>query len=983
MSHVYLRDRIWRVENQQVLTDQRVFLQLREPTTGESGEALCPPDTVTWLADGAPALESRAFIPAGRWLEQTAALRLGDSTTVPFAALAAGRISPEPYQFAPAARLLALPRPSLLIADDVGLGKTVEAGICLLELIARGRGRRVLLVVPPGLIPQWRDEMREKFGLEFQCVENAASLDRLQMSLAEGLKPWVFFDRLITSVEFLKKRDVWAQALQPHWDVIVVDEAHYIAESGTPRTPYATQRTRLGQRLREAAHSLLLLTATPHNGYSHSFRSLLELVEPTDATFAGDRESVRRRMARSMIRRLKPQIWRTDANGHPGPAFQLREPVQAIPVRVLGTDERRVFQLVSSYCARNVRAAEGTDDADLVSFAMQIVKKRMLSSRVALTNTVTARLEALGSRVDTEEPPSRADLRELQSDLPVSEATQERIARRVIRAAVPSDTRRKNEERRRLREIKALLDAAATQPDPKFVALCDDLRRDVLPAPGEKAIIFTEYLDTLNALHACFESTPDLAGQAVMLTGGMTSRRRLEVLNQFAQPEVRFLLATDAASEGLNLQRFCRRVYHVELPWNPNRLEQRNGRVDRHGQTRHPIIRYLFYPDSPEDRVLDRLVQRIVQMQEDRVSTPDILGILAETRIDAALTQIDAAAADPDAESRNLFQIFEERRAEFTAEVAPLLVASGRPEVTGLDPESLCADSLVGDDETAESVLVARLGAALRPHALAGAFALRTPRELLGPGVAENYSCLTFRRSVAINRPADEVEFVHRYHPLALAVIEEAFRRVTFNPASLADGPAGERFAVRRHSAAGNAPFAVFTFLSSEHTPRGDFVAVAVSASGQALDDLCTAAAFDRQTALGEVPWTEVERAFAAGFGALQTAAKAAAETTIALRLAQQHANRHATASLLREDAARYRTDRLEEIAREEQAARTAEERAGQFMLFEQREVSGFAAKRAAVETFHRRRLEDVARFEAPPIPPPLHPLGVMFVFPA
>lgn len=209
--------------------------------------------------------------------------------------------------------------------------------------------------------------MREKFGLSFHPIENASALDRAQTALAEGLKPWHYLDRVITSVDYLKRRDVLAGALERPWDVIVVDEAHALAESGTPRNPYSTQRTRLGRQLRDATTTLLLLTATPHNGHRHSFRSLLELVAPTDATFAGDRDVVHRRIARSMVRRLKSQIHHTSAaTGQPVPAFQPREPVRAVEVKDLSAQDREVFRLVSSYCGKVTKAAAGTEREDLV-----------------------------------------------------------------------------------------------------------------------------------------------------------------------------------------------------------------------------------------------------------------------------------------------------------------------------------------------------------------------------------------------------------------------------------------------------------------------------------------------------------------------------------------------------------------------------------------------------------------------------------------
>src|SRR3972149_1530946 len=294
---VMLRGILW-IVREHVSLGARTRFRLEDPDSGETIGALLEP---------APSLDRKSLTAFGIWRSAHDALRLQSPNGGRYAAFHAGRISPEPYQFAPLARLLSGPRRSLLIADDVGLGKTIEAGICLVELIARGVGKRILLVVPPGLIPQWLDEMWEKFGLEFQSIENSASLDRAQTALSEGLQPWAYFDRVITSTEYLKRREIHAAALAHAWDVVVVDEAHYLAESGTPANPYSTARTRLGPKLREASRALILLTATPHNGYRHSFRSLLELVEPADAALPGRKEDIQGRVARAMRPRLKPQ----------------------------------------------------------------------------------------------------------------------------------------------------------------------------------------------------------------------------------------------------------------------------------------------------------------------------------------------------------------------------------------------------------------------------------------------------------------------------------------------------------------------------------------------------------------------------------------------------------------------------------------------------------------------------------------------------
>ncbi|SRR6266567_3293275 len=455
MQRVFVRDKIWRVEDATPVDGDRQLFSLFDPQGGETLKVLSPPEAVQPLPDTSPVFEQRTITPWHGWLLDHQVVRAASlKDEGEFAAFHSGRISPEPYQFAPVEKLLQLPRPCLLIADDVGLGKTIEAGICYLELLARGRGRRMLLIVPPGLILQWQDEMLEKFGLTFEAVENTASLDLLQTRLSEGIKPWVFFNRVITSVEFLKKSEILRSALAPRWDVIVVDEAHYLAESGTPRNPYTTARARLGQQLRDSCDALMLLTATPHNGYSHSFRSLLEIVEPTDATFGGEREVIERRISRNMIRRLKSQIYKTAEGGKRVPAFMPREPVKQLGVSNLRAAEKAIFTKVSGYCARTAAAAAGEDDSELVNFAMQIIKKRLLSSRAALTETVNNRLNALASRQPAEEPPSRTEVRELQGDLPLSEATYERIAGRVLRSALPKEAKRREVERRKVQEIR-------------------------------------------------------------------------------------------------------------------------------------------------------------------------------------------------------------------------------------------------------------------------------------------------------------------------------------------------------------------------------------------------------------------------------------------------------------------------------------------------------------------------------------------------
>src|SRR5262249_35550991 len=255
----------------------------------------------------------------------------------------------------------------------------------------------------------------------------------------------------------------------------------------------------------------------------------------------------------------------------------------------------------------------------------------------------------------------------------------------------------------------------------------------------------------------------------------------------------------------------CCRLYHFELPWNPNRLEQRNGRIDRHGQTRPPIIRYLFYPDSPEDRVLDRLVQRIVAMHDDRVSTPDILGIMEGSRLEEVLGKIESVE-DGEKKGESLMRLFETRRQEFSEQIAPLLFGAAEEESPLPYARAVSADPLMTDDLAFERLMCEVLQGALRPAKIPETSRIDVPRHFQGAGVASRYECATFRRSVAIQYPADQVEFIHRLHPLTQAICEHALHELTLEPAR---NQFTVRIAVRRHSTV-KQPVVLFTFLERQ-----------------------------------------------------------------------------------------------------------------------------------------------------------------------
>jgi superfamily II DNA or RNA helicase len=984
-DRVAARDRPWRVEAIRDLGDGKALLKLL-PASDDGASPLvvvCPPERVVRLPPEELRFDLDEIAPIVPWLRAHQALILTAFQEGSLYGARFGRVNLEAYQIAPVLRILAKPRPRLLIADDVGLGKTIEAGLCLVELMARGRADRVLVVVPPGLIPQWQEELLDRFGLDFVVIENAAGLAREQTELPAGISPWDLpRARIITSMDYLKKGEVRRRALARPWDLVIVDEAHALAESGTPQNPYRTRRTRLGEDLRDHARGLLLLTATPHNGYAHSFRSLIELVEPTAATLTGFLAA--ERIARAMIRRMKRQIVRPGPDGDWVEAFP-RRGVKPIPVSV-SVKERALFQLISAYCSRTASEARGEEDEELVSFAMQIIKKRAISSRLALARTLDHRLRALKREEEREERPDRGELRDYQAGLPLSDAQAERVTRRILRSAIPRDERRRKAEIRKITEIQRLL-AKLPPPDPKVAALVRYLKGVLVEDATAKVIVFTEYLDTLEAIKVALDGAGSpLTDAYVELRGGLTMRQRQQRQQRFEDPSVRLLLATDAASEGLNLQRACHRLVHFELPWNPNRLEQRNGRIDRYGQTKPPDIRYLYYPDSPEDDVLARLVSKIEEMAEARVSTPDVLGVALGIDLERRLTYLDPE--DRTAAGR-LLRDFEDRTNEFIGEVQPLILTSGdvRDDVRQGQQALSQAVPLLGDDVELEQFLLDVLGpSAMRPTGEEGLFRIDVPRAFRGPGVAERYDRATCRRSVAARTRPSEVEYLTPLHPLVQSIAADARRRfLQVYPDSRGLPP--KRLAARRIPA-GEAAGVLFTFYGVIRNREGvieeTILPVRVDLEGRAVgsseDD---EAILQDRSRPGEVPLDRLAP-YGDRFDELLRAAQAEAARRLTARAEELRRHRHDLAGRLRADAEAYRADRLRELEEEEIRARGLIKDTGQLLLRIAEEPARYSidARRAAVETYFRARLEEIDAFAQVDDPAPPQPVGALFLVP-
>lgn len=617
-----------------------------------------------------------AFLNAVRW----GAISSADYRTLqaPFRS----GIEIEDYQLDPLVRAVQMPRVSLLIADDVGMGKTIEAGLVAQELITRHRARSVLVVCPAALQVQWRDQMRDKFGLEFRIVD-ADLMKCLRRERGIHVNPWTHFPRLITSIDFIKRdrplrllREILpteGQVKYPRpFDILIVDEAHNIAPTG--RAKYATdsQRTRAIRMSAPHFEHKLFISATPHNGYTESFTALLELLD--DQRFARGVEPDRAQLGAVMVRRMKSEL-KTTWDGKP--RFPARE-VRAMPVPYTD-DEKQVHAWLKEYARSRQERVEATHDAEryATEFVLKLLKKRLFSSPAAFHLTLKRHLETLNKKARASlAKPTRASLEQSFARMDEEYADDDEYEESLTDAAAIS-TQLLSEittaERALLKKMQDWSENNQGRADSKARTLLDWLRRIVKPNgrwSDERVIIFTEYRATQNWLYNLLVAD-GLAGneRVMMLYGGMETDKRENIKAAFqadpSKSNVRILLATDAASEGIDLQNHCHRLVHYEIPWNPNRMEQRNGRLDRHGQKRDVEIYHFVsegyqrtaveeYAASELDADLEflmRAVEKVEQIREDLGKVGPVIAEQVEEYMLGNRRRLDTSRAERENES--------------------------------------------------------------------------------------------------------------------------------------------------------------------------------------------------------------------------------------------------------------------------------------------------------------------------------------------
>uniref|UniRef100_B8HYX0 Helicase domain protein n=1 Tax=Cyanothece sp. (strain PCC 7425 / ATCC 29141) TaxID=395961 RepID=B8HYX0_CYAP4 len=648
---------------------------------------------VIWELEPGAYLHERVELPRPTGFDQPArleafldAVRWGAASTADVRNLQApfrSGIDIEDYQLDPVVRAIQMPRVNLLIADDVGLGKTIEAGLVAQELIIRHRCRRILIVCPSALQIQWRDQMRDKFGLEFRIVDSGL-MKELRRQRGIHVNPWVHFPRLITSIDFLKRdrplrlfREVLpaeGESLYPRrFELLIVDEAHNVAPPGGGRYAIDSLRTAAIRLLVPHFEHKLFLTATPHNGYPESFTALLELLDTQ--RFARGVPPDRNQLQVVMVRRLKQEMENWDGS----PMFPARK-LAAIPVDY-PDPERQAHQWLKEYTTLRAKGATDGVEKYATEFVLKLLKKRLFSSPAAFLTTLTQHEESIRtarrrSTASLSARPTEGILRrqldqveeEFGNDELFEVATEESITNssRLFRSL-------SLEEQRLLQQMLDWAERASQQPDAKARELLNWIATYIRPQEqwsNERVIIFTEYRATqkwLFNLMAAEGLVQD--NRLMMLYGGMNSDDREAVKAAFqTHPDlspVRILLATDAASEGLDLQNYCSRLIHYEIPWNPNRMEQRNGRVDRHGQRAAEVLIYHFVGKgyqgqaTPQTRPGDlegdleflmRAALKVNNIREDLGKVGPVIAAQVEEAMLGYRTTLDTSRAERDSE---------------------------------------------------------------------------------------------------------------------------------------------------------------------------------------------------------------------------------------------------------------------------------------------------------------------------------------------
>ena len=596
----------------------------------------------------------------------------------------------EPYQLEPLRKALQLPRVNLFIADDVGLGKTIEAGLIARELLLRRKVDYIVVVCPPSVLLQWRDELEARFGLTTAILDREY-LARIRSERGYSTNPWTTHTRFLVS-ERLLIDEAYAAGLRDKLgellprSLLIFDEAHHAAPASGAKYAIDSQITQAMRDLAARFEHRLFLSATPHNGHSNSFSALLEILDPQ--RFIRGVPVAEENLRDVVVRRIKEDLRQLQGG------FPKRETPE-ITIDNLAADapELQLSVLLDQY--RELReqrlkgAAKSLQNAS--GILMIGLQQRLLSSIEAFARTLRVHRKTaerqweefasaplpkqasvptlFGRSLDPEDERATQDeaATQAEEDAEIAAATK-------ATAAAGGDAEASaliHKERQILARMEEVAETHRHRADSKITRLVAWIRANMLSGGAwneQRLLIFTEYDDTkrylVDQLRGALDSTGDVDDRIAVYHGPTPIPERERLKRAFnADPKtqpLRILIATDAAREGLNLQNHCSNLFHFDLPWNPGRLEQRNGRIDRKLQKAAVVnCHYFFYRQRKEDRVLQALVRKTATIRRELGSLSQVLEDRIEARMRQGIRHKDIEAqlhdierADLDAENR-------------------------------------------------------------------------------------------------------------------------------------------------------------------------------------------------------------------------------------------------------------------------------------------------------------------------------------------
>jgi superfamily II DNA or RNA helicase len=554
----------------------------------------------------------------------------------PYFGLSISRVDPLPHQLeAVYDRMLHMPAVRFLLADDAGAGKTIMSGLLLRELKLRGLVERTLVVTPANLAFQWQRELKDKFAEDFVVFRGG------ELKGQYATNPWRKERQVITSLDLAKREDVLPGLRQSTWDLVIVDEAHRMSASSEDSK---SLRYKLGELLRDLSGNILLLTATPHKGDPENFSLFLQLLDKDAfAHVRSIRDAMREGRAPFYLRRTKEAMVYFPEQKENGewwtkPIFTKRI-VNTVSFAIDGAEFRLyqdVSRMVKSISVK--AAAQAPDDprARAMGFLMALYQRRLASSTASLKASLSRRSESLAKKL------SHADdlLKEGVPEIPeeedweeMEEAQREILERKVEALSLTQNRELVNTEIAELRrladEAQAIIDGNQEAKLSRLKSLFEE--QGFFKDPKQQLLIFTEYKDTLDYLRTKLEAWGFKVG---VIHGSMHSGSRDEpgtrlfAEQQFKEGATQILIATEAAGEGINLQ-VCHVMVNYDIPWNPNRLEQRMGRIHRYGQTRDCLIFNFVATNTIEGRVLQRLLEKLREIR-DALDSDSVFNVVGE-----------------------------------------------------------------------------------------------------------------------------------------------------------------------------------------------------------------------------------------------------------------------------------------------------------------------------------------------------------------